>query len=130
MRGLARIVAVCVALVAVAGSSAAPKPKLPARKLPRVAVHIAGAGWVTWKNGECQGHPGSRASVGDFCGPSGKTGTKVVVRASNPDQGWHFIGWGGICSGTRPSCLISIKRKRTSLVAVFKPTIHGTSGGG
>jgi hypothetical protein len=126
-----------VALVAVAGSSASLKPKPPAPKGPQVAVLINGGGWVTWKNGKCEGHPGKRFTAADACGLRGKPGTKVKVFAKDPPHGWSFRTWGGVCSGTpsdghtqRRWCWVSIKRKLTSVVANFRLTSHGTSTGG
>jgi hypothetical protein len=136
MPKLGHIAIALVALVAAAGSSASVKrPSAP--KAPQVAVLIHGGGWVTWKNGKCEGHPGQPVSAKDLCGVHGKPGTKVKVVAKPAAHGWTFRNWGGVCSTTpsdghtqRRWCWVTIKPKLTSLVAKFDHAGHEASTGG
>ena len=57
---------------------------------------------------------------GSTCQTTYLTGTKVTLYAS-PSSGSNFVGWsGGGCSGTNPSCTITIAAD-TTVVANFEP---------
>ncbi len=49
------------------------------------------------------------------CGASYAAGTRVTLTATAAD-GSTFVGWGGECSGTAPTCVVRMDRSRDVMV--------------
>jgi uncharacterized repeat protein (TIGR02543 family) len=68
------------------------------------------------------------------CSASLRKGTFVRL-AAVPAQGWLFAGWRGACTGTDPSCVVTMDSAKTA-TATFVPTYvltvstGGSPGGG
>ncbi len=74
-----------------------------------LTVSVAGSGTVTSTDGgiNCPG----------TCGHSYIDGTPVTLNAT-PATGWAFSSWGGACSGSNPTCNLTITQT-TNVSATF-----------
>jgi hypothetical protein len=45
----------------------------------------------------------------------------VVVLTATPDPGWSFVGWGGDCTGTAPTCTLTMDRDKFVIAYFTKP---------
>jgi hypothetical protein len=82
-----------------------------------------GSGTVTWSGGSCT----------SSCSPTIQNGTVVTLTAA-AGSGSSFLGWSGSCSGTAPTCTVTMNAAR-SVTARFETatkrlTIVPTGGGG
>ena len=70
-------------------------------------------------------------NCGTDCTEPYATGTKVTLTAT-PNVGTRFTGWSGACSGTKPTCTVSMTASK-SVTATFKPvytlTVSKTGAG-
>jgi beta-galactosidase len=60
---------------------------------------------------------GGGLSCGSLCNAVYVSGTSVVLTAT-PDSGSSFLGWGGACSGSSPTCTVSMTAAQ-SVTATF-----------
>ncbi len=72
---------------------------------PRHDLTIARAG-----NGRVTSLP-TGIDCGTACTATYDRGTQVTLTAT-PDPGSSFLGWGGVCSGTAPTCVVGIEGDR------------------
>jgi uncharacterized repeat protein (TIGR02543 family) len=42
----------------------------------------------------------------------------IVTLTATPDTGWVFLNWAGDCTGTAPTCTVTMDRDR-SVIAYF-----------
>ena len=82
-----------------------------------LSVNVNGQGVVTSSVGiNC-------SPIASDCSESVSAGTNVTLNAA-PFAGWSFQGWGGACSGTSSSCVVSMTQAR-SVTATFN---QGSAG--
>ena len=72
---------------------------------PRHELTVARAG-----NGRVTSLP-TGIDCGTACSSSFDRGTQVTLTAT-PDTGSSFLGWGGVCSGTAPTCVVNVEGDR------------------
>jgi uncharacterized repeat protein (TIGR02543 family) len=101
-------------------------PSEPAPIYYLLTVGKSGSGTVTTTD--------SLINCGSTCSRSYQEGTFVTLTAS-PSSGSYFVGWSGACSGTTPSCGISMTQNRnvTATFATISRTftvIKDSVGGG
>jgi dipeptidyl aminopeptidase/acylaminoacyl peptidase len=78
--------------------------------MPTLTVTVTGRGQVTsWPTG---------INCGFDCEEAYDAGTRVTLRAT-AQRGAIFVGWGGVCTGRRPICTITLKEAKT-VTATFK----------
>ena len=85
-----------------------------------VVVHSSdnvGTGVVTVDRAvlHAYGGVGPADCSGEVCGASYPAGTRVTLRAT-PAAGSVFMGWGGECTGTSPTCTVRMGGHRDVLV--------------
>ena len=75
--------------------------------------------------------PGTVASVptrlycGSTCQDTFDSGTQVTLTAT-PDAGATFVGWGGVCSGTALTCVVTVSAAH-GVSATFAPAVYALS---
>jgi uncharacterized repeat protein (TIGR02543 family) len=90
----------------------------PASEFP-LGVSVSGSGTVTGGGITC-------GSGETDCTVNQASGTTVTLTAT-PDSGASFTSWGGACSGSVPTCTVTMNAAK-SVTATF--TTGGTGGGG
>ena len=71
---------------------------------------------VTNGKGTITGTPGT-INCGKACSTSVVAGSAVALTAT-PEPGFRFVNWGGACTGTAPTCVVTV-RSATSVQANF-----------
>jgi uncharacterized repeat protein (TIGR02543 family) len=77
----------------------------------KLDVKVLGKGTVTSSPGFI--------SCGPDCGYAYDTGTSVTLTES-PASGWTFHGWGGDCSGSSPTCTLTMSSNRFVSATFYK----------
>ena len=94
---------------------------------PRHDLTVARAG-----NGRVTSTP-SGIDCGTTCSATYDRGTQVTLTAT-PDAGSSFLGWGGVCSGTGLTCVVSVEADRGVTAsfggATSQPLAVSTEGNG
>jgi hypothetical protein len=90
-----------------------------------VVVHSStntGQGVITVDKGKLHpyiGGGGPADCSGGVCGATYPAGARITLTAT-PAAGSTFTGWGGECSGTSPTCVVTMSRSRDVLVRFGK----------
>ncbi len=83
---------------------------------------VSGPGSIS---GAVSMEPDSNLACPGPCGSSYTAGTQVVLTAS-PAPGATFSGWSGACSGTAPTCLVTLGSDATVTATFAAPATPGT----
>lgn len=120
-----RIVVLGLAVLA-AGLLMSDTPVEAASRKHLVVVYPAdntGQGQVTVDRGKLHPYGAAGAAKADcsgaVCGATYAAGARVTLTAT-PAAGSTFAGWGGECSGTSPTCVVSMSRSRDVLARFGK----------
>lgn len=76
-------------------------------------VAVSGLGLVT--------STPSGINCGSDCAETYVTGTNVTLTAT-PDLGYNFSGWSGACTGSSPSCIVSMNAAKSVTATFVQPT--------
>jgi hypothetical protein len=96
-----------------------------------IAESVSGSGFV---RGFAGGIAGSSLGCPGQCGDSPYLPGTDVELIAEPDRGATFLGWGGACSGTTPTCSLtassdtSVSARFTSLPVPIPPEVSSGEG--
>lgn len=88
---------------------------------PSLTVTKAGSGSVSSAD--------KKLACGSKCSVTYAPGT-IVALTAQPASSSHFVGWGGACSGTAPTCSVAVTAPGMAAVATFEANVVAGGGGG
>ena len=68
----------------------------------------------------CTGWNGTGGDIGANCTAVFPKGSNVTLTAT-PDPGWVFVQWGGACTGTSPTCIVTMDSDKWVFAYFMKP---------
>lgn len=85
----------------------------PAARMSELQVALTGSGSIS-------SSPAGLNCAGQTCSGSFPTGTRVTLNAT-PAAGSTFGGWSGACTGTTPSCTVTLNENQTVSATFGQP---------